>query len=95
MLRSKLDQISMVLVLGVLLPACDDQLTQPAISSDPSFTILDGARAGNPQFFFLPPMVPAPSYSGTFDASQSPVVHSASCPATPVVPPSRASAAAL
>jgi hypothetical protein len=33
------------------------------------------ARGGAAQFFFLPPVVPAPTYSGTFDASQSPVVH--------------------
>ena len=37
--------------------------------------VSDGAHNnGNANFFFLPPIVAAPSYSGTFDASQSPVV---------------------
>jgi hypothetical protein len=42
--------------------------------SRPAFVIMDGAHLGNPHFFFLPPMVPSPKFSGTFDGSRSPVV---------------------
>lgn len=42
--------------------------------SPPSFIISDGANGGNAHFFFLPPLVPAPSPAGTFDATQQPVV---------------------
>ncbi|HEX5871637.1 MAG TPA: Ig-like domain-containing protein, partial [Longimicrobium sp.] len=41
----------------------------------PLATISDAAHAGAvPGFYFLPPMVPAPSYSGTFDGSLQPRV---------------------
>ena len=41
-----------------------------------SFAISDGLHgpAGNPDFFFLPPMVPAPAGLGTFNPSLSPTV---------------------
>ena len=48
-------------------------LTGP--SDGPSKVISDAAHAGAvPGFYFLPPMVPSPSYSGTFDAGLSPRV---------------------
>jgi hypothetical protein len=40
----------------------------------PSFSISDGAHGGNTHFYFLPPMVSQPSFSGDFDGSLSPVV---------------------
>ena len=36
--------------------------------------IFDGANGGMEGFYFLPPMVKSPTYSGTFDAGLSPVV---------------------
>lgn len=36
--------------------------------------ISDGAHGGNPHFFFLSPLVPAPSPTGVFDAMASPTV---------------------
>ena len=36
--------------------------------------ILDGTTGGNAHFFFLAPMVPTPSPTGTFDGSLAPVV---------------------
>jgi hypothetical protein len=46
-----------------------------APEESPSFLISDGAHAGaNPHFFFLPPTLPSPSFSGTFDSSLSPIV---------------------
>ena len=64
-------------LLLLALAACtgDDLVTGPGSPiSTPSFVISDGAHAGNPHFFFLPPMVPAPSPTGTFDATQQPEV---------------------
>jgi hypothetical protein len=44
-------------------------------SDGPSRVISDAAHAGAvPGFYFLPPMVPQPSYSGTFDAGLTPRV---------------------
>lgn len=43
--------------------------------SDPLAEIADAAHSGSvPGFYFLPPLVKAPSYSGTFDAELSPRV---------------------
>lgn len=70
-------------VLGLVLMGCGGQ---PGASggleaaaarlpeSQPKL-IVDGASSGgNPHFFFLPPMVPQPTFSGDFDATLSPVV---------------------
>jgi hypothetical protein len=62
-------------IIAGLLAGCSDQVTDPRGQTDPSFAIVDGARGGEERFLFLPPMVPAPTYSGAFDATQSPVVH--------------------
>ena len=60
-----------ILILAAL--ACRD-LTEPR-GLHPALSISDGARDnGNPHFYWLPPMVPAPSPTGTFDQSSSPVV---------------------
>lgn len=57
--------------------ACSGDVTAPADpgQAGPSETISDAAHAGAvPGFYFLPPMVPAPSYSGTFDGGLQPTV---------------------
>ena len=64
-----------VCILVLFLTACsDNSVTYPLVDLPPSAAIVDGAAEGNSHFFFLPPMVKAPSYSGTFDGSLSPVV---------------------
>lgn len=68
------------LLASVLLGSCSDQ--PPVIpsvpvrpASAPSFVISDAVHtAGNPHFYFLPPMVAQPRYSGTFDQSVTPKV---------------------
>lgn len=52
--------------------ACTDQPLAPVAS--PSFEIRDAAHEGSAGFYWLPPLVPNPSFAGTFDASCSPVV---------------------
>jgi alpha-tubulin suppressor-like RCC1 family protein len=53
---------------------CSDPTTQPS-SQRPSYQISDGAHSGgSAHFYFLPPMVAQPAYTGTFDATLSPVV---------------------
>jgi hypothetical protein len=57
--------------------ACTGDVTAPTVSGDagPAQTISDAAHSGAvPGFYFLPPMVPAPSYSGTFDGALQPTV---------------------
>lgn len=58
----------------VLLGACRDISAPPrenhlAPGSSPKFSISDGAHHGNERLYFLPPLVPAPTFSGTFDPS--------------------------
>ena len=71
------------LLLGfVVAAACSDQdrLTEPPIDTEPIFEIWDAIHpTGNPDFFFLPPMVPHPNSHPEFDplgfdATLSPVV---------------------
>src|SRR5688572_14394778 len=59
-----------------LLAACTDRVTAPRTlgAPAPSFAIVDAAHGGSGGFYFLPPIVPAPSYSGTFDGTKAPVV---------------------
>lgn len=62
--------------LAILLSGCVADGGNPlATGAGPLLTIADAAHAGSvPGFYFLPPMVKAPSYSGTFDAGLSPRV---------------------
>lgn len=47
---------------------------QPTVPG-PAFQIQDAVHnSGNRHFFFLPPLVPQPRYSGVFDATESPVI---------------------
>jgi hypothetical protein len=60
------------------LTACDNPSAPSAPKPEgraPSYAISDGAHGGgNPGFFFLPPTVVAPSFSGAFDPGLSPTV---------------------
>jgi len=67
------------LLIAVAVAACDDPITSPSPIPGPhpepaQFVIADGAHGGVKSFYFLPPMVPVPQYSGTFDATKSPNV---------------------
>jgi hypothetical protein len=64
------------LLSALWLVACTDRVTAPRTLdvATPSLTILDAAHGGTAGFYFLAPLVPAPSYSGTFDGTKSPVV---------------------
>ncbi len=55
-----------------LLVACQDQPSPTAAKL--SALISDGAHQGNTHFYFLPPMVPQPSFSGVFNPGLEPVV---------------------
>jgi len=61
-------------LVALVAVACNDLRTPTDVPS-PSFAIRDGAHnGGNAHFYWLPPLVPAPSPTGTFDPSISPVV---------------------
>lgn len=53
-----------------VIPETDENTSRVATPA----AIVDGAHGGNPYFFFLPPIVPQPEYSGIFDPHQFPVV---------------------
>src|SRR5438046_1681673 len=67
-------------LLGIcLLANCSRTAPEPpARPKAPPALFSDGAHGGLPHFYLLPPIVPAPSYSGTFDATLAPVV--TACP---------------
>src|SRR5256712_295524 len=53
----------------LIVAACSSDGRPTGLYSLPLFAISDAAHAGAaPGFFFLPPMVPQPTLSGTFDA---------------------------
>jgi hypothetical protein len=67
-----------LLTLAVLafVVACEDHKapTDPAglkAPSDPSMLISDGAHGGNPDFFFLPPLLPNPSTSPNYEVGRA------------------------
>ncbi len=68
----------LALSLLVLVVACENTPAVPTgpltFPPGPRFEISDGAHGGNPRFYWLPPMVPQPSPTGTFDGTLSPVV---------------------
>jgi len=53
--------------------ACQDQRSMTGVKG-PSAQISDGANSGNVHFFFLPPLVKQPSFSGVFNPTLKPVV---------------------
>ena len=71
--RSKLPRV--VLLALTMFSACAEPSAPRGAISPPLLTISDAAHGGaNEHFYFLPPMVPAPAYDGTFDVSASPTV---------------------
>ena len=53
---------------AVVLAACSpDATSSPLLAPLPTQAILDGARGGDPGFFWLPPIVPVPGNSGPID----------------------------
>ena len=58
----------------LLLGACTDNPLSPKNPGGSHKAISDGMRQGNEHFFFLPPLVPPPVYSGVSDANAAPFV---------------------
>src|SRR2546430_2808031 len=57
---------------AIFAAACQDR---PSPTAAPSFLIQDATHnSGNPHFYWLPPMTRQPTFTGTFDATLSPVV---------------------
>jgi len=63
------------LLAVLVLTACQDApMAFRADGVGPALAIWDGAHGGNPFVFFLPPLVPQPSFEGTFAPDASPTV---------------------
>jgi len=63
-------------ILGLMVAVLTVTACQDAQGPGTSFQVADGSAfggdgmtGGNPNFFFLPPLVPSPTFSGTFDAT--------------------------
>ena len=58
---------------AALIIACQDQRPMTGVKP-PSALLSDGSNSGNPHFFFLPPLVKQPSFSGVFNPALKPIV---------------------
>jgi hypothetical protein len=76
----RLAQLGLVLLL-IAAGCSEGGLTELFHPGDALYTISDGAHNGTEGFYFLPPMVRNPDYSGTFDPNLSPVVEICETPA--------------
>jgi uncharacterized protein YjdB len=70
------DAVARVSILALALTAisCSDSRQTLVSPRAPALSIVDGAHAGNPHFFWLAPMVKNPAVAGTFDAGVSPQI---------------------
>ena len=78
--------------VAIILAGCRDNTVQPKAAALDA-AIQDGNHAGNPNFFFLPPLVPNPVGSpnfnpGTFNAKLAPVVEVCRLAGNPLLDPS-------
>ena len=75
----------LLLAAGMFTAGCGDDATAPSAAPDaaPASIISDGANDGTAGFYFLPPMVPAPAYDGSFDAALTPTVTVLDCGTDP------------
>jgi hypothetical protein len=72
-----LDARGLAALLIAALAACgavDENLTGPPDQEPVTFTISDAREGGAAHFYWLPPIAPLTTYSGTFDAAAAPVV---------------------
>jgi hypothetical protein len=78
-----------------LIVACQDQRSPTAVRP-PSAQLMDASTSGNRHFFFLPPLVKQPSFSGVFNPALKPVVEicelnvsttPAACSGAPLIDP--------
>jgi len=70
----RLAPLGLLLLLFTASCSEDGITTGPGHPGDALHAISDGAHEGTEGFYFLPPMVKKPAYSGAFDATLSPVV---------------------
>ena len=58
---------------AALIIACQDQRSMTGVKP-PSALLSDGSNSGNAHFFFLPPLVKQPTFSGVFNPALKPIV---------------------
>lgn len=75
-----------IILLAAVALGCSERGVGP-ITTPRLVGYTDGATGGNPHFFFLPPLVPAPTPTGTFDPSLAPVVEICELAATTCIFP--------
>src|SRR5688572_9649198 len=72
---SRLSPVVRITVSLLLIAACSDQPLPTGLTpSGPRLEIADASGSYKSGFYWLPPMVAQPSYSGTFDAALAPTV---------------------
>lgn len=66
--------VLVAVLAGGVLVSCRDQQSVTAVKPGLSADFSDGHVGGNPHFFFLPPLVSQPTFSGVFNPQIQPVV---------------------
>src|SRR5690242_1266039 len=66
-------RIALFSLSAALIIACQDQRSMTGVKP-PSALLSDGSTSGNIHFFFLPPLVKQPSFSGVFNPALKPIV---------------------
>jgi len=66
-------RIVLLSLAGALIIACQDHRSMTGVKP-PSALLSDGSNSGNTHFFFLPPLVKQPSFSGVFNPALKPIV---------------------
>jgi hypothetical protein len=67
-------RVVVLLAVAAFAAACDDQSQTLTPPGAPLADVMDGANDGNPEFFFLPPLVPTPTLPLNFDPMAWPTV---------------------
>ena len=67
-------RIAVAAIAALVVFGCTDQPAPSAPGQAMAFDVSDGAHAGNAHFFFLPPLVTQPTFSGEFNPSLKPLV---------------------
>ncbi len=66
--------LALLVPMAGLLVACSDRQPTMPLGNPPAFAISDGSHGGTQGFYFLPPLVPSPTFSGTFNPALRPFV---------------------
>lgn len=69
----RMSSLALLSAAATILASCSPGAVEP-VPPLVQASVSDGAHGGQEHFYFLPPMVPLPDFSGTFDPARTPIV---------------------